>query len=411
MAPSGFIALLAGWTVTEVGRQPFTVYGLLRTADSVSPVGLPGVAVSLAAFVVVYAIVFGTGFVFLLRLVRRPPTVGETGPQAGVPVRSAGITPAAALRDHAMMLTVIWAGLIAFAVLAYVLLDGFDLGVGILFSVERRDEDRDVMLNSIAPVWDGNETWLVFGGGGLFAVFPLAYAVIMPALYPAIIAMLLALVFRGVGFEFRFRAGSERGRMWWDRAFCAGSTLAAFCQGLVLGGLLQGIRVQDRAYAGGWWDWLTGFTVLCGSPWWPGYALQGACWLIWRCDGALQQRARRLCARVGGGDAGVHRGRQPVDAAAQSDVQRALVQLARDCADQSGADPGRACRAAVLARPVATAQVTPLLCAQAWFVLCYAGLGISLWPMIVPAVRPASPSGTRPHRRRARRSCWLARWC
>ena len=104
-----------------------------------------------------------------------------------------------------------WAGLIAFAVLAYVLLDGFDLGVGILFAVERRDEDRDVMLNSVAPVWDGNETWLVFGGGGLFAVFPLAYAVILPALYPAIIAMLLALVFRGVGFEFRFRAAGSAG--------------------------------------------------------------------------------------------------------------------------------------------------------------------------------------------------------
>ena len=162
------------------------------------------------------------------------------------------------------MLPVMWAGLIAFAVLAYVLLDGFDLGVGILFSVERREEDRDVMLNSVAPVWDGNETWLILGGGGLFAVFPLAYAVILPALYPAIIAMLLGLVFRGVGFEFRFRAATERGRAWWDRAFCAGSALAAFCQGLVLGGLLQGIRVQDRVYAGGWWDWLTGFTVLCG---------------------------------------------------------------------------------------------------------------------------------------------------
>ena len=111
--------------------------------------------------------------------------------------------------------------LIAFAVLAYVLLDGFDLGVGILFAVERREEDRDVMVNTVAPVWDGNETWLVLGGGGLFAMFPLAYAVILPALYPAIIAMLLALVFRGVGFEFRFRAATERGRIWWDRAFFA----------------------------------------------------------------------------------------------------------------------------------------------------------------------------------------------
>src|SRR3954469_4097459 len=125
-------------------------------------------------------------------------------------------------------LPMIWAGLIAFAVLAYVLLDGFDLGVGILFAAERREEDRDVMVNSIAPVWDGNETWLVMGGGGLFAVFPLAYAVILPALYPAIIAMLLALVFRGVGFEFRFRAATPRGRGRWDLAFFVGSTVAAF---------------------------------------------------------------------------------------------------------------------------------------------------------------------------------------
>ena len=195
------------------------------------------------------------------------------------------------------MLPVIWAGLIAFAVLAYVLLDGFDLGVGILFAVERREEDRDVMVNTVAPVWDGNETWLILGGGGLFAVFPLAYAVIMPALYPAIIAMLLALVFRGVGFEFRFRAATARGRAWWDLAFLVGSTVAAFCQGLVLGGLLQGIRVENRVYAGGWWDWLTGFTVLCGIAVVVGYALQGACWLIWRTEGALQQRARQY-ARV-----------------------------------------------------------------------------------------------------------------
>ncbi|HJS88029.1 MAG TPA: cytochrome d ubiquinol oxidase subunit II, partial [Acetobacteraceae bacterium] len=151
----------------------------------------------------------------------------------------------------------VWAGLIAFAVLAYVLLDGFDLGVGILFAAEHRSGDRDVMVNSIAPIWDGNETWLVMGGAGLLAVFPLAYAIILPALYPTIIAMLLALVFRGVAFEFRFRARRAASRLWWDRAFLAGSTLAAFCQGLSLGGLLQGIRVENRAYAGGWLDWLT----------------------------------------------------------------------------------------------------------------------------------------------------------
>src|ERR1700722_20110925 len=192
-----------------------------------------------------------------------------------------------------MILTLVWACVIAFAVLAYVLLDGFDLGVGILFAAERRDADRDVMMNSVAPTWDGNETWLVLGGGGLFAMFPLAYAVILPALYPAIIVMLLGLVFRGVAFEFRFRADTVRGRAWWDRAFLCGSTLAAFCQGLVLGGLLQGIRVEDRVYAGGGWDWLNGFTVLCGIAVVCGYALQGTCWLIWRTEGALQERCGR----------------------------------------------------------------------------------------------------------------------
>ncbi|MEJ0046094.1 MAG: cytochrome d ubiquinol oxidase subunit II [Rhodospirillales bacterium] len=131
-------------------------------------------------------------------------------------------------------LPVIWAGLLAFAVLAYVVLDGFDLGVGILFAAEREREERDVMVNSVAPVWDGNETWLVLGGGGMLAVFPLAYGLILPALYPTIIAMLLALVFRGVAFEFRFRAATAAGRETWDLAFWLGSTVAAFAQGLTL---------------------------------------------------------------------------------------------------------------------------------------------------------------------------------
>jgi cytochrome d ubiquinol oxidase subunit II len=282
------------------------------------------------------------------------------------------------------MLTVIWAGLIAFAVLAYVLLDGFDLGVGILFIAERRSEDRHVMLNTIAPTWDGNETWLVFGGGGLFAMFPLAYAVILPALYPAIIAMLLALVFRGASFEFRFRAASAGGRMWWDRAFCAGSTVAAFSQGLVLGGLLQGIRVQARAYAGGWWDWLTVFTVVCGVAVVAGYALQGSCWLVWRCEGALQERVRRH-ARV-----------LAVVMLAFIVVVSLWTPLLNDAfARRWFSWPGIVLTSPV---PILVALVgwlfwhgltrrhdaTPLICAQAWFVLCYAGLGVSLWPMMVP---------------------------
>lgn len=144
-------------------------------------------------------------------------------------------------------LAFIWAGLIAFAVLTYVVLDGFDLGIGILFPFGKSEADRDLMMNSVAPVWDGNETWLVLGGGGLFAVFPLAYAIVMPALYMPITLMLLALVFRGVSFEYRWRA--ERKGLW-DVAFFGGSFVAALCQGIALGALVQGIEIEGRAYAG-----------------------------------------------------------------------------------------------------------------------------------------------------------------
>ena len=145
----------------------------------------------------------------------------------------------------------IWAGLIAFAVLAYVVLDGFDLGVGILFPYVQGEANRDQMMNTVAPVWDGNETWLVLGGGGLFAVFPLAYAIIMPALYAPIFIMLLALVFRGVAFEFRWKSHARK--CLWDWAFAGGSTVATFAQGVALGALVQGIPVVGRAYSGGWW--------------------------------------------------------------------------------------------------------------------------------------------------------------
>ena len=159
-------------------------------------------------------------------------------------------------------LAFIWAGLIAFAVLTYVILDGFDLGVGILFPWAGSESARDTAMNSVAPVWDGNETWLILGGGGLFAVFPLAYAVVMPALYMPITLMLLGLVFRGVAFEFRWK--TRRWKPVWDIAFFGGSLVAALCQGIALGALVQGIEVADRAYAGGWWDWLTPFSVLTG---------------------------------------------------------------------------------------------------------------------------------------------------
>ncbi|MEP7240645.1 MAG: cytochrome d ubiquinol oxidase subunit II [Devosia sp.] len=189
-------------------------------------------------------------------------------------------------------LPTIWAGLIAFAVLAYVVLDGFDLGVGILFPLFPDAADRDQMTNSIAPVWDGNETWLVLGGGGLMAVFPLAYATVLPALYVPLIVMLLGLVFRGVAFEFRFR--TKRWRVVWDWGFALGSTAAAFAQGIALGALVQGIRVANRQYAGGWWDWLTPFTLLCGVALVCGYSLLGATWLNLKTTGPLQSKARRL---------------------------------------------------------------------------------------------------------------------
>ncbi len=190
-----------------------------------------------------------------------------------------------------MDLTVVWAFLIAFAVAAYVVMDGFDLGIGILFPGFRVGKERDQAMNAIAPVWDGNETWLVLGGGGLLAAFPLAYAIILPALYAPLIAMLLGLVFRGVAFEARWRDPGHR--PWWDAGFTIGSLVATFAQGIVLGALLQGITVEGRAYAGGWWEWLTPFSILTGISLVIGYALLGATWLIWKTEGDIQSDARR----------------------------------------------------------------------------------------------------------------------
>ena len=191
---------------------------------------------------------------------------------------------------------VVWALLIGTAVALYIVLDGFDLGLGILFPLFRTEQDRDQMMNSVAPFWDGNETWLILGGGGLWVAFPKAYAVIMPALYLPVILMLLALVFRGVAFEFRWVA-KPRHRTW-DIAFAAGSTVAALCQGLILGGLLQGITVVDGQFAGGPLDWLTPFSLLCGLGVVAGYALLGATWLLMKTEGPVEQRARRMAPRL-----------------------------------------------------------------------------------------------------------------
>lgn len=194
-------------------------------------------------------------------------------------------------------LPTIWAGLLALSIFIYVILDGFDLGIGLVFPFLKTDEDRDIAMNSVAPVWDGNETWLVLGGGGLMAAFPLAYAVVMPALYAPFIAMILALVFRGVAFEFRWRDKAHEKT--WDKSFFFGSLIATFMQGIVLGAFVQGIEVDGRAYAGGWWDWLTPFTVTCGLALTSGYALLGTTWLIMKTEGSLRDQVYTMAKRVG----------------------------------------------------------------------------------------------------------------
>jgi cytochrome d ubiquinol oxidase subunit II len=189
-----------------------------------------------------------------------------------------------------MDLPLIWAGVIGVAVVMYVVLDGFDLGIGILFPFSRTESARDLMMDSVAPFWDGNETWLVLGGAGLLVAFPRAYAAIMPAFYLPVIMMLLALVFRGVAFEFHHVA--EKQKRYWHVAFCIGSTLAALSQGVILGGLIQGVKVENGVFAGGAFDWATPFVALCSLGVVAGYALLGATWLVMKTEGAVARRAR-----------------------------------------------------------------------------------------------------------------------
>ena len=279
-------------------------------------------------------------------------------------------------------LSFIWAGIIAFAVLTYVILDGFDLGVGILFPTAPNERDKATMMNSIAPIWDGNETWLVMGGGGLFAVFPLAYAVIMPALYMPITLMLLALIFRGVAFEYRWR--TERWKPVWDVAFFGGSIVAAFMQGIALGALVQGIKVADRAYAGGWWDWLSPFSLLTGVAVVVGYALLGSTWLEMKTSGDLQARMRGFAPKLAISTLGFV----------------GLVSILTPFQDPQYFEnwfkfPGVFFSVVMPAAMLATTyllftglkankDVQPFMSALALFVLCFIGLGISFYPHMVP---------------------------
>jgi cytochrome bd ubiquinol oxidase subunit II len=279
-------------------------------------------------------------------------------------------------------LPIIWAFIIAFAVFVYVVMDGFDLGLGILFPLFPAKADRDVIMNSVAPVWDGNETWLVLGGGGLMAAFPLAYAVLMPALYTPMIAMLIGLIFRGVAFEFRWRTEAEKNR--WDLAFAGGSWLAALAQGIALGAILQGVHVEGRHYGGGWWDWLTPFSILTGVSLAIGYALLGATWLVLKTEGTLRDRAYHLTWYL-----------LFAMLAAIGAVSIATPFLHIQYAQRWFTFPNVILTAPV---PIAVAAVTvallralankqdtqPFFLSLALFALSYAGLGISMYPFIVP---------------------------
>lgn len=282
----------------------------------------------------------------------------------------------------AIDLPTIWAGIIAFAILTYVILDGFDLGIGMLFPFTPEREDRDMMMNTVAPVWDGNETWLVLGGGGLFAAFPLAYATVLPALYIPLTIMLLALIFRGVAFEYRWR--TKRWRGVWDISFAGGSIISTFAQGIALGALVQGIRIDDRAYAGGWWDWLTPFSVATGIALVVGYALLGATWLVMKTEGHLREKMRKRAL--------------PLSVVTLCFI--GIISLWTPFKDRVYFERWLAWPAIIYSSvvPILLAiaawqlvkalrsgkDYTPFFSALCIFILCFVGIGISFYPHIVP---------------------------
>jgi cytochrome d ubiquinol oxidase subunit II len=280
-------------------------------------------------------------------------------------------------------LSLIWAVIIIFGLMMYVVMDGFDLGIGILFPFLRDSGERDVAMNTVAPVWDGNETWLVLGGAGLFAAFPLAYAVVLSALYLPIIFMLMGLIFRGVAFEFRFKASRERQHIW-DKAFIGGSLAATFFQGVALGAFIHGFPVDDRAYAGGPLDWLTPFSVFCGLALIGAYALLGCTWLIMKTAGELQRRMH---------DIGI-----PLVWAVLLLI--GIVSVWTPLTHPAIAERWFSMPNLLLFSPVPIlvllctwglfrsirryANYTPFLLTLALIFLGYSGLGISLWPNIIP---------------------------
>jgi len=276
----------------------------------------------------------------------------------------------------------IWTLLLGMAVFFYVLLDGFDLGVGMLYGLAPDTASRNIMMNSIAPIWDGNETWLVFGGLGLLAAFPLAFAIIIPAVYFPILVMLLALVFRGVAFEFRFRDVEHK--TFWDHAFSYGSGVATFAQGMVLGSFIQGYQVTGRVFSGSSFSFLTPFSVMTGIALLFGYGLLGAGWLILKTDGDVQNAARRhgrICLigvliAIGIVSIWTPLASPPIFERWFSWPNILFL---------APVPVATAAVALVTWRALAgRAEVLPFVGAIGLFVLSYVGIAISLYPMIVP---------------------------
>ncbi len=270
----------------------------------------------------------------------------------------------------------------AFGVAMYVISDGFDLGIGILFLLAPAESDRDVMMNSVAPIWDGNETWLVFGGTVLIGAFPVAYATILPGLYLPLVLMLFGLIFRGVAFEYRFRA--TRGRRAWDWAFSGGSILAAFTQGLALGGYIDGIAVKDGVFAGEVHGFLNGFAVVTGFGLVAGYALLGATWLVFKTAGTTQAFGRRMAL-----PSLVLSLAFLLAISIWTPLDHAQVEQRWFNAPQIyylWLSPALALLAAfgIWRRLDRQPDVLPFLLSIALFLLALLGLGITLWPYAVP---------------------------
>jgi cytochrome d ubiquinol oxidase subunit II len=284
--------------------------------------------------------------------------------------------------NQVLDLVPIWTLILGLAVFFYVLLDGFDLGVGILFGLAPDASSRNTIMNTILPIWDGNETWLILGGLGLLSAFPLAFAIIIPAVYFPILVMLLALIFRGLAFEFRLR--DSENKTFWDRAFCYGSAIAAFAQGIMVGAFIQGFQVSGRQFSGTSFDFFSPFALLTGVALLFGYGLLGAGWLILKTEGDVQTAARRH-ARICLFGVVLAIGIVGIWMPFLSNSGAALWFVWPNSALLAPVPLAIAIVAWLIWRGLAKeAQLTPFVGAMGLFVLTYVGLAISLYPMIVP---------------------------